>query len=51
MRERERLSCGCRDTARTMGTMLRHGRFGFGHYAMDGDFMGECEVRYENTDR
>lgn len=38
-----KLDCGCEEHAGTMGTMVRMGRYGFGHYAQDGDFMGECD--------
>ena len=38
----EDLPCGCKDTVRTMGTMVRDGRRGRGHYAQDGDYMGQC---------
>ena len=45
--ERAPLPCGCRDTVRTMATMVREGRHGYGHYAQDGDFMGPCEPATE----
>lgn len=36
-------ACGCRTNAATMGTMVRHGRDGHGHYDRDGSFLGPCE--------
>ena len=36
------LECGCEENAGNMGTMLRIGREGYGHYAQDGDYMGVC---------
>jgi hypothetical protein len=49
--EVKRLPCGCENSARTMSTMVRNGRFGYGHYAQDGDFMGECVLSASEKNR
>lgn len=45
----ELLPCGCDHNVGTMGTMVRNGRFGPGHYAQDGDFLGACTNPNEAT--
>ena len=39
-----RQECGCEESAGTLGTMVRDGRNGPGHYAQDGDFLGPCQT-------